>query len=158
MKLCKIVCAKTCLCVCMSVSRCSLMGFDLNRHWQDPSPWAHPTLHAVKQLIVQMNQDPVSEQAHSHTHTPIHLFPPYCAQHSFPTEMSTSPGYGFLPPCLVQHVPPICVQGVCALGSVESQVSTSRMSARLSWPFKKTLLKQDSVPSVSYCNFSFLQF
>ncbi|KAK1896453.1 Cytosolic carboxypeptidase 6, partial [Dissostichus eleginoides] len=34
------------------------MGFDLNRHWQDPSPWAHPTLHAVKQLIVQMNQDP----------------------------------------------------------------------------------------------------
>ncbi|XP_077079560.1 cytosolic carboxypeptidase 6-like isoform X4 [Siphateles boraxobius] len=38
--------------------RCSLMGFDLNRHWQDPSPWAHPTLHAVKQLIVQINQDP----------------------------------------------------------------------------------------------------
>ncbi|KAG5275527.1 hypothetical protein AALO_G00121320 [Alosa alosa] len=38
--------------------RCSLMGFDLNRHWQEPSPWAHPTLHAVKQLIVQMNQDP----------------------------------------------------------------------------------------------------
>ncbi|CAB1446525.1 unnamed protein product [Pleuronectes platessa] len=38
--------------------RCSLMGFDLNRHWQDPSPWAHPTLHAVKQLIMQMNQDP----------------------------------------------------------------------------------------------------
>ncbi|KAF6721411.1 Cytosolic carboxypeptidase 6 [Oryzias melastigma] len=46
--------------------RCSLMGFDLNRHWQDPSPWAHPTLHAVKQLIVQMNQDPVSS---SHTLT-----------------------------------------------------------------------------------------
>ncbi|KAL2090083.1 hypothetical protein ACEWY4_014771 [Coilia grayii] len=38
--------------------RCSLMGFDLNRHWQEPSLWAHPTLHAVKQLIVQMNQDP----------------------------------------------------------------------------------------------------
>ncbi|KAK6484560.1 cytosolic carboxypeptidase 6-like [Huso huso] len=38
--------------------RCSLMGFDLNRHWQDPSPWAHPTLHAVKQLIVGMNGDP----------------------------------------------------------------------------------------------------
>ncbi|KAI5095106.1 cytosolic carboxypeptidase 1 [Silurus meridionalis] len=38
--------------------RCSLMGFDLNRHWQDPSQWAHPTLHAVKQLIIQMNQDP----------------------------------------------------------------------------------------------------
>ncbi|MGH0165829.1 UNVERIFIED_CONTAM: hypothetical protein FKN15_049903 [Acipenser sinensis] len=41
--------------------RCSLMGFDLNRHWQDPSPWAHPTLHAVKQLIVGMNDDPVSK-------------------------------------------------------------------------------------------------
>lgn len=41
-------------------SRCSLMGFDLNRHWLDPSPWAHPTLHGVKQLIVQMYNDPVS--------------------------------------------------------------------------------------------------
>ncbi|CAB1331951.1 unnamed protein product, partial [Coregonus sp. 'balchen'] len=38
--------------------RCSLMGFDLNRHWQEPSPWVHPTLHAVKQLIVQLSQDP----------------------------------------------------------------------------------------------------
>uniref|UniRef100_A0A8C4SAY2 AGBL carboxypeptidase 4 n=1 Tax=Erpetoichthys calabaricus TaxID=27687 RepID=A0A8C4SAY2_ERPCA len=37
--------------------RCSLMGFDLNRHWQDPSSWAHPTLHAVKQLIVKMSKD-----------------------------------------------------------------------------------------------------
>uniref|UniRef100_A0A4W5RIB3 AGBL carboxypeptidase 4 n=1 Tax=Hucho hucho TaxID=62062 RepID=A0A4W5RIB3_9TELE len=37
--------------------RCSLMGFDLNRHWQEPSPWVHPTLHAVKQLIVQLSQD-----------------------------------------------------------------------------------------------------
>uniref|UniRef100_A0A8C8GH71 AGBL carboxypeptidase 4 n=1 Tax=Oncorhynchus tshawytscha TaxID=74940 RepID=A0A8C8GH71_ONCTS len=40
--------------------RCSLMGFDLNRHWQEPSPWVHPTLHAVKQLIVQLSQDAVS--------------------------------------------------------------------------------------------------
>nr|XP_045242355.1 cytosolic carboxypeptidase 6 isoform X2 [Macaca fascicularis] len=38
--------------------RCSLMGFDLNRHWLDPSPWVHPTLHGVKQLIVQMYNDP----------------------------------------------------------------------------------------------------
>ncbi|XP_077929301.1 cytosolic carboxypeptidase 6 isoform X2 [Halichoerus grypus] len=38
--------------------RCSLMGFDLNRHWLDPSPWAHPTLHGVKQLIIQMYNDP----------------------------------------------------------------------------------------------------
>ncbi|GCC16632.1 hypothetical protein chiPu_0017296 [Chiloscyllium punctatum] len=38
--------------------RCSLMGFDLNRHWQDPSAWAHPTLYGVKQLIVQMYDNP----------------------------------------------------------------------------------------------------
>nr|XP_045755054.2 cytosolic carboxypeptidase 6 [Mirounga angustirostris] len=38
--------------------RCSLMGFDLNRHWLDPSPWAHPTLHGVKQLIIRMYNDP----------------------------------------------------------------------------------------------------
>uniref|UniRef100_G1Q8N5 Peptidase M14 domain-containing protein n=1 Tax=Myotis lucifugus TaxID=59463 RepID=G1Q8N5_MYOLU len=38
--------------------RCSLMGFDLKRHWLDPSPWAHPTLYGVKQLIIQMYNDP----------------------------------------------------------------------------------------------------
>ncbi|KAM8930561.1 cytosolic carboxypeptidase 6 [Pelodytes ibericus] len=38
--------------------RCSLMGFDLNRHWKDPSPWAHPTLYGVKELIVEMNNNP----------------------------------------------------------------------------------------------------
>ncbi|XP_015725981.1 cytosolic carboxypeptidase 6-like isoform X5 [Coturnix japonica] len=38
--------------------RCSLMGFDLNRHWANPSPWAHPTLHGVKQLIVEMYNNP----------------------------------------------------------------------------------------------------
>lgn len=45
------------------------MGFDLNRHWQDPSQWAHPTLHAVKQLIIQMNQDPVSDISHIKLYT-----------------------------------------------------------------------------------------
>lgn len=39
------------------------MGFDLNRHWQDPSPWAHPTLHATKQLVMQYDKDPVSQIA-----------------------------------------------------------------------------------------------
>nr|XP_008114550.1 PREDICTED: cytosolic carboxypeptidase 6 [Anolis carolinensis] len=34
------------------------MGYDLNRHWADPSPWAHPTLHGVKQLIVAMYNNP----------------------------------------------------------------------------------------------------
>uniref|UniRef100_A0A8C9F6I3 ATP/GTP binding protein like 4 n=1 Tax=Pavo cristatus TaxID=9049 RepID=A0A8C9F6I3_PAVCR len=43
---------------CFAV-RCSLMGFDLNRHWANPSPWAHPTLHGVKQLIVEMYNNPV---------------------------------------------------------------------------------------------------
>lgn len=38
------------------------MGFDLNRHWLDPSPWAHPTLYGVKQLIIQMYNDPVSNR------------------------------------------------------------------------------------------------
>lgn len=38
--------------------RCSLMGFDLNRHWQDPSPWAHPTLHATKQYLMNLHSDP----------------------------------------------------------------------------------------------------
>ncbi|XP_075038144.1 BEN domain-containing protein 5-like isoform X5 [Mixophyes fleayi] len=38
--------------------RCSLMGFDLNRHWQDPSPWAHPTLYGVKRLILEMHNSP----------------------------------------------------------------------------------------------------
>lgn len=38
--------------------RCSLMGFDLNRHWQDPSPWAHPTLHATKQYLMGLHSDP----------------------------------------------------------------------------------------------------
>ncbi|XP_064003623.1 BEN domain-containing protein 5 isoform X4 [Pogoniulus pusillus] len=38
--------------------RCSLMGFDLNRHWANPSPWAHPTLHGVKQLVIEMYNNP----------------------------------------------------------------------------------------------------
>ncbi|XP_038616078.1 cytosolic carboxypeptidase-like protein 5 [Tachyglossus aculeatus] len=40
------------------ITRSSLMGFDLNRHWLDPSPWAHPTLHYIKQLVVHMTKDP----------------------------------------------------------------------------------------------------
>ena len=38
--------------------RCSLMGFDLNRHWLRLSPCAHPTLYGVKQLIIRMYQAP----------------------------------------------------------------------------------------------------
>ncbi|CAD5111938.1 DgyrCDS1200 [Dimorphilus gyrociliatus] len=37
--------------------RCSLMGFDLNRHWQEPSPWAQPALYATKNLLMSYDQD-----------------------------------------------------------------------------------------------------
>lgn len=37
--------------------RCSLMGFDLNRHWRDTNPWAQPGLHAVKTYLVQLEKD-----------------------------------------------------------------------------------------------------
>ncbi|CAH1774105.1 unnamed protein product, partial [Owenia fusiformis] len=36
--------------------RCSLMGFDLNRHWMEPSPWAHPTLYACKNLMMELDR------------------------------------------------------------------------------------------------------
>ena len=36
------------------------MGFDLNRHWQEPSPWAHPTLYATKNLLLEYDRDDVS--------------------------------------------------------------------------------------------------
>jgi hypothetical protein len=35
------------------------MGFDLNRVWQDPSPWAHPELFAAKAQVLDSNKDPV---------------------------------------------------------------------------------------------------
>lgn len=39
--------------------RCSLMGFDLNRHWVDPAPWAHPTVHAVKEIVMEYDKNSV---------------------------------------------------------------------------------------------------
>nr|XP_032822144.1 cytosolic carboxypeptidase 6 [Petromyzon marinus] len=52
--------------------RCSLMGFDLNRSWQDPSPWAHPTLHAVRRHVVTLQAQPntsvdVCVDVHAHS-------------------------------------------------------------------------------------------
>lgn len=38
--------------------RSSLMGFDLNRHWHSPSPWAQPSLHATKKLLMEYDKDP----------------------------------------------------------------------------------------------------
>ncbi|CAH8612819.1 unnamed protein product [Heterobilharzia americana] len=37
--------------------RSSLMGFDLNRQWQSPSLWAHPTIYATKQLLMNLDVD-----------------------------------------------------------------------------------------------------
>ena len=37
--------------------RCSLMGFDLNRHWRDTNPWAQPGLHAVKSFLVSLERE-----------------------------------------------------------------------------------------------------
>ena len=45
----------------LSLPRCSLMGYDLNRHWHDPSPMAHPTLYATKQLVMEYDKDPVRQ-------------------------------------------------------------------------------------------------
>ena len=36
------------------------MGFDLNRHWLEPSPWAHPTLHATKNLLLELDGNAVN--------------------------------------------------------------------------------------------------
>ena len=54
-----------------SFSRCSLMGFDLNRHWHAPSPWAHPTLHATKQLVMKYDQEEVTQPLLL-DHLPLH--------------------------------------------------------------------------------------
>lgn len=39
--------------------RCSLLGFDLNRIWSDPSTWAHPEIFGIKTHIMKLNEDPV---------------------------------------------------------------------------------------------------
>lgn len=36
------------------------MGFDLNRHWLEPYPWAHPTLYATKKLMMEADNSEVS--------------------------------------------------------------------------------------------------
>ncbi|XP_014670115.1 PREDICTED: cytosolic carboxypeptidase 6-like [Priapulus caudatus] len=37
--------------------RCSLMGYDLNRYWSDPSAWAHPALYTTKQYLTALGQN-----------------------------------------------------------------------------------------------------
>eukprot|EP00904_Undaria_pinnatifida_P004320 jgi/Undpi1/1388/HiC_scaffold_11.g04780.m1 len=38
--------------------RCSYLGFDLNRHWLDPSAWAQPEILSVKNLVATLHEDP----------------------------------------------------------------------------------------------------
>lgn len=63
------------------------MGFDLNRHWQEPSPWAHPTLYATKNLLLEYDRDDVSplrERVYIYkfempvVHGRLHEQPPFC--------------------------------------------------------------------------------
>ena len=50
--------------------RCSLMGFDLNRHWRDTNPWAQPGLHAVKSFLVALERErPVDFCFDIHAHS-----------------------------------------------------------------------------------------
>ena len=37
--------------------RSSLMGFDLNRHWNDPTVWAHPSISTAKDVIMALNDN-----------------------------------------------------------------------------------------------------
>lgn len=39
--------------------RSSLLGYDLNRHWQEPAPWCHPTIYAIKNFILNLIRDQV---------------------------------------------------------------------------------------------------
>ena len=42
--------------------RCSLLGFDLNRVWSEPSHWAHPEIYGIKTHIMNLNEDAVSSR------------------------------------------------------------------------------------------------
>ena len=41
------------------------MGMDLNRHWNDPSSWAHPTIFATKSYVVDLDEDKVGAKNRS---------------------------------------------------------------------------------------------
>lgn len=48
-------------CLFFFFARCSLMGYDLNRHWLEPNPWAHPTLYATKNVLMEADNSEVSQ-------------------------------------------------------------------------------------------------
>lgn len=35
------------------------MGYDLNRHWNQVSPWSHPTLHTIKNVLIDLDASKV---------------------------------------------------------------------------------------------------
>ena len=37
--------------------RCNLAGYDLNRHWHDPSPTIHPTIFHAKELLKRLQEE-----------------------------------------------------------------------------------------------------
>jgi len=37
--------------------RTDLAGYDMNRRWNDPSPWLHPVMYAVKNLAAIINEE-----------------------------------------------------------------------------------------------------
>jgi hypothetical protein len=39
-----------------------LLGFDLNRVWNEPSHWAHPEIYGIKTHIMNLNEDAVSSK------------------------------------------------------------------------------------------------
>lgn len=39
--------------------RSNLLGFDLNRSWDIISPWAHPTIHAVHDMLLAVDKNKV---------------------------------------------------------------------------------------------------
>jgi hypothetical protein len=43
--------------VVLGNDRSSLMGFDLNRHWNEPTPWAHPSISAAKDVIMALDRN-----------------------------------------------------------------------------------------------------
>ncbi|KAF1766054.1 hypothetical protein GCK72_006010 [Caenorhabditis remanei] len=54
---------------------CSLMGYDLNRMWRNPSEWAHPSIYAVKNLLTQYDNNPQAQTViyvdlHAHSQKP----------------------------------------------------------------------------------------
>lgn len=52
--------------------RCSYLGFDLNRQWQSPSMWAHPSIACTKRMLLEYATNPQTTldfyiDIHAHT-------------------------------------------------------------------------------------------